>query len=58
VDTLWRVAVFVELFLYSVEKIFSSLSIKPDVPFHYISFKTTENIACKGLCILAFDLIP
>jgi hypothetical protein len=45
-DTVWRVAVFVELFLYSVEKIFSSLFIKTDVPFHYIPVKTTENIAC------------
>jgi len=58
VDTMWRVAVFVELFLYSVEKIFSSLFIKPYVPFHYISVETTENIACKGLYILAFDIIP
>lgn len=55
---MWRVAVFVELFLYSVEKIFSSLFIKPYVPFHYISVETTENIACKGLYILAFDIIP
>jgi hypothetical protein len=55
---MWRVVVFVELFLYSVEKIFSSLFIKPDVPFHHIPVKTTENTACKGLFIPAFDVIP
>jgi hypothetical protein len=58
VVAVWRVVVFVELFLYSVEKIFSSLFIKPDVTFRYIPVKTTENIACKGLFILAFDIIP
>jgi hypothetical protein len=55
---MWRVDVFVELFLYIVEKIFSSLFIKPDVPFHHIPVKTTENTACKGLFIPAFDVIP
>jgi hypothetical protein len=55
---MWRVVVYVELFMYSDEKIFSSLFIKPDIPFHYSPVKTTENIACNGLYILAFDVIP
>jgi len=58
VETVWRVAVFVELFLYSAEKVFSNLFIKPDVPFHYIPVKTTKNISCKGLYIPAYDIIP
>jgi len=58
VDSMWRVVVYVELFMYSDEKIFSSLFIKPDIPFHYSPVKTTENIACNGLYILAFDVIP